>query len=496
MTGRRTPAVMIQGVGSNVGKSLIVAGLSRALTRRGLAVRPFKPQNMSNNAAATADGGEIGRAQALQARAARVAPSVDMNPVLLKPETDTGAQVIVQGRRWGTLRAREFGRRKGELMPAVLESFGRLAADADIIIAEGAGSPAETNLRAGDIANMGFAEAADVPVILIGDIERGGVIANLVGTHAVLDAADRARIKGFAINKFRGDSALFREGNDDIATRTGWRALGIVPFFADARVLPAEDILDIGRDGGAAVDDEGRARVKIVVPVIGRIANFDDLDPLKLEPKVALELVHPGRPLPLDGDLVLLPGSKNTIGDLLALREEGWDIDIAAHVRRGGCVLGLCGGFQMLGRRVDDPDGLEGRAGRFDGLGHLDVETELVADKVVRPVTGRHIASGAEVAGYEIHLGRTDGPDTARALFEIDGRGVGATSSDGRVMGTYVHGVFASDGFRRAFLDMIANGAASDVAYEARVEAVLDGFADHLEEHLDVDAVLAIAQAR
>ena len=318
-----TKALMIQGAGSNVGKSLVVAGLCRLFARRGVAaVRPFKPQNMSNNAAVTADGGEIGRAQALQARAAGVAPLTDMNPVLLKPETDTGAQVIIQGQRVGTMRAAEWGSRKAEFLPRVMESFARLATSADLILVEGAGSPAETNLRAGDIANMGFAESADLPVILIGDIDRGGVIAQCVGTHAVLPSEDRNRIKGVIINKFRGDPALFAAGMDEIVARTGWAALGVLPFFEHAWKLPAEDVLDLAnRPGGAT---------KIVVPRLGRIANFDDLDPLAAEPAVTVEIVEPGRPLPVC-DLILLPGSKNTVSDLAALRAEGWDIDIAAH---------------------------------------------------------------------------------------------------------------------------------------------------------------------
>ena len=340
-------AIMIQGAGSNVGKSLLVAGLCRAAAQRGISVAPFKPQNMSNNAAVTVDGGEIGRAQALQARAAGRDPVVDMNPVLLKPETDTGAQVVVQGRRAGTMRARDWGRRKGEFLPRVLDSFQRLASSADLVLVEGAGSPAEVNLRAGDIANMGFAEAADLPVVLAGDIDRGGVIAQLVGTHVVLPGADRARIKGFLVNKFRGDPALFADGMQAIVGHTGWQPLGILPFFADAWRLPAEDVLDLkSRPSGP---------LKVAVPQLGRIANFDDLDPLAAEPGVSVEIIPPGRPLPGDATLVLLPGSKATLADLAAFRAQGWDIDLQAHVRRGGHVLGLCGGYQMLGRLLSDP---------------------------------------------------------------------------------------------------------------------------------------------
>ena len=492
---RRSPAVMIQGAGSNVGKSLIVAGLCRAFARRGHVVRPFKPQNMSNNAAATPEGGEIGRAQALQARACGVPPSIHMNPVLLKPETDTGSQIIVQGQRWGTMRAREFGQRKSELLPAVMDSFTKLSSEADLVIVEGAGSPAEVNLRAGDIANMGFAEAANLPVVLAGDIERGGVIASLVGTHAVLPPADRERIKAFIVNKFRGDVSLFDNGMRAIADHTGWGPLGVLPYFNDARLLPAEDILDLDRSSSEPKPSNGDLMIKIIIPIMGRIANYDDLDPLKLEPGISLELIHRGRPLPLDADLIILPGSKSTIGDLIALREEGWDIDIAAHVRKGGHVLGLCGGYQILGTTVDDPNGIEGHAGCHDGLGHLDVTTILQSDKVVRPVTGRHLASDEPVSGYEIHIGQTDGQDCARPVFDIEGRKTGAASADGRIIGTYVHGVFGEDGFRRAFLNAIRDGVTADVNYEATVERTLDTFADHLEQNIDIEQVLEIAQA-
>ena len=489
MTAGRTPAVMIQGTGSNVGKSTLVAGLARALVRRGLRVMPFKPQNMSNNAAVTADGGEIGRAQAVQARAARVPPNVHMNPVLLKPESDTGAQVIVQGRRVGTLRARDFGRRKAELMPRVLESFARLAGDADIVLVEGAGSAAEINLRAGDIANMGFARAADVPVVIAGDIDRGGVIASLVGTHAVLEAEERARVSGFLVNKFRGDPALFAAGLAAIAERTGWQPLGVLPWLPQAAFLPAEDALDLARASAGA----GR-RITVAVPMLSRIANFDDLDPLGMEDGVRVLFVPPGEAIPGDADLVVLPGSKSTIGDLAFLREQGWDIDIRAHVRRGGRVLGLCGGYQMLGRSVSDPQGVDGAAGSVAGLGLLDVQTVMNPEKTTTHVRARHCASGTDVGGYEIHLGRTEGPDCARPVLEIEGRPDGATSADGRVQGTYVHGLFTADAFRRAFL--LDFGVGSTLAYDTRVEAALDALADHIEAHLDIAAILAIARSR
>ncbi len=478
-------AIMIQGAGSNVGKSMIVAGLCRVFARRGLRVRPFKPQNMSNNAAVTSDGGEIGRAQALQALACGVPAVVDMNPVLLKPESDVGAQVIVQGKRFATLKARDYAKAKPELLSKTVESFQRLAAEADLVIIEGAGSPAEINLRSGDIANMGFAEAVGAPVVLVGDIDRGGVIAQLVGTHAVLPMEDRDRITGFMVNKFRGDVTLFDEGVTAIAERTGWAALGVLPWFGDAWKLPAEDIMDIGSSRGAGV--------KIAVPRLSRIANFDDLDPLSMEGGVSVEIIEAGRPLPGDADLVLIPGSKSTIGDLADFRAQGWDIDLAAHLRRGGHVLGICGGYQMLGTRIDDPDGIEGKVGSVEGLGLLDVTTVMSPEKQLAQVTGRDPASGADVAGYEIHIGQTSGPDCDRAWLQIEGRMAGAASADGRVRGCYVHGLFGSDAFRAQFIKGLGSTAqVSD--YAAAVEATLDALADHMEAHADVDALLSLAR--
>lgn len=476
---------MIQGAGSNVGKSLLVAGLARAALHRGLSVAPFKPQNMSNNAAVTADGGEIGRAQALQARAAGRAPMVDMNPVLLKPETDTGAQVIVQGQRFATVKARDYGRLKADLLPRVMESFARLGESADLILVEGAGSPAEVNLRKGDIANMGFAEAANIPVVLAGDIDRGGVIAQLVGTHAVLPPDDRNRIEAFVINKFRGDVALFNEGLAEIARHTGWRSGGVLPFFPDAWRLPAEDIMDL----------RGAARAggyRIVVPRLGRIANFDDLDPLAAEPGVSLEIVEPGRALPGDANLVLLPGSKATLADLADLRAQGWDVDLMAHVRRGGHVLGICGGYQMLGRAVRDPHGVEG-GGSAMGLGLLDVTTTLAPAKTLALRQAVHRDSGAAVEGYEIHMGQTAGPDCGRGWLEVEGRIEGAANGTGRVMGTYLHGIFTSDAFRHAFLRGLG-AKGSDLAYDEGVEATLDALAAHVEAHLDVEMILGLAR--
>ena len=417
-------AIMLQGTGTNVGKSLLVAGLCRHLARSGLRVRPFKPQNMSNNAAVTADGGEIGRAQALQARACGVEPMVDMNPVLLKPEAETGSQVVVQGRRLATVRARDYARLKPTLLAACLESFARVAEGADLVVVEGAGSPAEINLRAGDIANMGFAEAAGLPVVLVGDIDRGGVIAQLVGTAAVLEPADRERIVAFVVNKFRGDVTLFADGVKAVAARTGWAPLGVVPWFAAAGRLPAEDVMDLRatpRAGG----------LRVAVPRLPRIANFDDLDPLAAEPGVSLDLVEPGRPLPVC-DVVILPGSKSTIADLAAFRAEGWDVDLAAHVRRGGPVLGLCGGYQMLGRWIADPDGIEGPARRVTGLGHLDVETVLGPRKRLARCALRHPRLGRGGRGIRDTSWPDRGPGRGARLAR-GGRAGGRRGVVGRV---------------------------------------------------------------
>jgi adenosylcobyric acid synthase len=480
---------MFQGTGSSVGKSLLVAGLCRAALRRGLRVRPFKPQNMSNNAAVTADGGEIGRAQALQALACGVPPTTDMNPVLLKPQTETGAQLIVQGRMRGTAGAREYQAIKPALLPAVLESFARLRAACDIVLVEGAGSAAETNLRANDIANMGFARAAEVPVVVIGDIDRGGVIASLVGTQAVLDRADAALVAGFIVNRMRGDLSLFADGMATIAARTGWAALGLVPHFPRARDLPAEDATDLA----AVARPRAGAALRIAVPALPRIANFDDLDPLAAEPDVALLLATPGRPLP-DSDVILLPGSKATIADLAALRAEGWDIDILAHRRRCGRVLGLCGGYQMLGRSIADPAGIEGPPATVPGLGLLDVETVLTGEKRLAPIRATLLAHDLPIDGYAMHVGRTEGPDTARPVLRLaDGATDGATSPDGAVAGTYAHGLFASDAARAAWLRGLGAAPAAH-AHAARVEETLDALAAHLERHIDVTSLFSRAR--
>lgn len=479
-------ALMMQGAGSNVGKSLLVAGLCRAAKNRGLSVAPFKPQNMSNNAAVAVDGGEIGRAQALQAIACGLEPVVDMNPVLLKPESETGAQVIVRGKRQATVRARDYAKLKPTLMAPVLESFERLRARFDLVIVEGAGSPAEVNLRANDIANMGFAIPADVPVVLIGDIDRGGVIAQIVGTKEVLAPEDAAQIGGFIINKFRGDPLLFDDGYRFIEARAGWPGFGVLPYFHNAQKLPAEDALDLRQS-------PQRGGLQIAGLALSRIANFDDFDPLSQEPGITFSLIQPGQAIPGNIDLVIIPGSKSTRSDLAFLRQQGWDVDLQAHVRRGGQVLGICGGYQMLGTIVRDPDGIEGAAGDTVGLGMLELDTNMVADKSVRSVEARHAATGCAIKGYEIHIGRSDGADRVRPFAYVDGQPEGACSADGQISGSYLHGLFVDDAFRAAFLQRLGVSV-SGSSYSAAVETTLDELAEHMEAHLNVDGLLAMAR--
>ena len=487
---------MVQGTGSDVGKSLIVTGLCRAFARRGLAVRPFKPQNMSNNAAVTADGGEIGRAQALQARACRTPPSVDMNPILLKPQTDVGSQVVVRGRVLRNVGARDYHALKPDLLPQILASFKNLATEAELILVEGAGSPAEVNLRAGDVANMGFAEAADVPVLLVADVSRGGALASVVGTWTLLSPEERDRVVGYIINRFRGDPTLFDGAIEVIGAHTGLDCFGIVPEFPDARRLPAEDAMALE----APTPSEGptpsghNGPIRVAVPRLSRIANFDDFDPLRAEDDVALDFVPPGAPLPGDADVIILPGSKSTLADLAFTRAQGWDIDIVAAHRRGARVLGLCAGYQMLGRRVADPHGLDGPPGAADGIGLLDVETILEPRKTLSQVRGTAMTNGESVHGYEMHMGRTSGPDCERPVLDLGDRRDGARSADGRVTGCYLHGLFAADDFRHAFLRDMLPARANHLYYEASIETALDGLADHLEAHLDLDRIRASAR--
>ena len=504
---RRARTLMLQGTSSDVGKSLLVAGLCRAYARRGLVVRPFKAQNMSNNAAVVADcdappdpagrrpRGEIGRAQALQARACFVAPSIHMNPVLLKPQSGVGSQVVLRGRVLGNCPAKTYHRMRQALMPAVLDSLARVQAEVDLVLVEGAGSGAEVYLRASDITNMRLAEAADLPVVVIGDIDRGGTMAAIVGSHALLDPPDRARVRGYLINKFRGDLSIFEPGIATITERTGWPCLGVVRWFERADRLPAEDSLALERPA-----DHGGRGLKIAVPRFSRVANFDDIDPLSQEPGVEVRWINPGHPIPKDTDVVILPGSKVTRADLEVIRREGWDVDIHAHVRQGGRVVGLCAGFQMLGRVVRDTSGIEGEAGESPGLGLLDIETDIAGDKRLVDLDAVDRTSGCRITGYEMHMGRTTGPGLDRpwlSLDDGDGDGLprpeGARSADGRVMGAYVHGLFGADGFRRHWLEEVG-AKASTLDFEARIEATLDQLAEHCEANLDLDALLAQAR--
>ncbi|MGU3577233.1 cobyric acid synthase [Brucellaceae bacterium C25G] len=483
-----TRAIMFQGTGSDVGKTVLVAGLCRVMRNRGLKVRPFKPQNMSNNAAVTDDGGEIGRGQWLQALACGVPTSVHMNPVLLKPQSETGSQIIVQGKVHGQAKGKDYQRLKSQFMQAVMQSWQYICDGADIVLVEGAGSPAEINLRQNDIANMGFATKAGVPVVLVGDIDRGGVIASLVGTHTILPEQDRAMIVGYLINKFRGDVTLFDDGLRAINDFTGWRSFGVVPWLKAVARLPAEDSVVLER----MVKGESKA-LKIAVPMLDRIANFDDLDPLKAEPDVELVMVRAGDPIPADAGLIILPGTKSTIGDLKRLRENGWDVQIHAHVKRGGHVIGICGGYQMLGQKISDPDCIDGDIAEAEGLGLLQIETIMKTEKTLGQVQGHALVYDAVVEGYEIHCGVSTGPDCQRPFALIHDRPDGAVSSDGRVWGTYLHGLFSADNFRANVLKKLGIHDAG-INYLASVDDALNELADNLEQVLDIDALLQLSR--
>ena len=487
MTAR---ALMLQGTGSDVGKSVLTAAVCRIAKRRGLSVAPFKPQNMSNNAAACAGGGEIGRAQALQALAAGLDPHVDFNPILLKPETDRTAQIVVHGKAATAMDAAKYMAHRSELMAPVMQSFERLAAKHDLILIEGAGSPAEINLRDRDIANMGFAQKAGVPVCLIGDIEKGGVIASLVGTQAVIAPEDAAMIRGFLVNKFRGDPRLFDDGVTAIEQRTGWPCLGVIPWLSSSARLPAEDAVVLDRPTRAS-----GAGLKVAAPMLSRMANFDDADPLKMEPGIEFTWVPPGQTIPRDIDVIILFGTKSTLGDLAFLRAQGWDHDIIAHARAGGRVLGICGGYQMLGRQITDPTGADGPSGRAMGLGLLDIETQMSADKQVQMTDGTCALIGCSVAGYEIHMGKTTGPDTQRPMFTLGDQTEGARSANGLIEGTYLHGMFTQDEFRRSWLSRIGASAQTGLSYSAEVDRALDALADEVSAAVDIDALLGLAEA-
>lgn len=482
-----TRALMLQGTGSDVGKSLLVAGLARAFSNRGLKVQPFKPQNMSNNAAVTIEGGEIGRAQALQARAARTLLRNDMNPVLLKPQSETGAQVIVQGKIYGNAKARDYQALKPKLMEKVLESFARISEGADLVLVEGAGSPAEVNLRPNDIANMGFAEAADVPVILAGDIDRGGVIAQIVGTHSLLSPSEQKRMKGYIINKFRGDVSLFDDGLKILTAKTGLMNFGVLPFFHDAHKLPPEDAFAIA-DQPARQDT-----IKIAVPVFSRISNFDDLDPLNAEPGVSVQMIKAGHPIPQGMDVIILPGSKATLADMEFVRAQGWDIDILSHVRQGGTVVGICGGYQMLGTTISDPDGIEGEAQSVSGLGLLDFTTHLGPTKKLKEESGIELLTGSPVSGYLMHVGQCIGPALNTPMLQLSSGHDGAISNDNRLMGCYLHGIFSSDEFRNEFLNRFKFRKDKIDVFELVIEHTLDSLSDHMEKNLDLDQMLEVA---
>jgi adenosylcobyric acid synthase len=480
---------MVLGSASDVGKSLLVAGLCRVFARRGVRVAPFKAWNMSNNAAVTPDGGEIGRAQALQARAAGLTPSVHFNPILLKPESHRKSRIVVHGRVLSDRDVTAWSADRGKRLAPVLDSYRRVRDQCELVLIEGAGGAAEVNLRADDIANMGFAEAADVPAVLVVDAERGGAIAAAVGTHALLPEEERRRIGGVVVNKFHGDTSFFAGAVRAIVNHTGWPVLGVVPWCDAAGRLPAEDAVaaTAARLGRSSLDP----RVRVAVLRLSCIANFDDLDPLRCEPRVSLDLVEPGHPLPVC-DLVLIPGTKSTLAEAAFIRAQGWDVDLAAHVRRGGHVVGVCGGYQLLGERLDDPLGVDGPPATARGLGLLRVDTVLTADKTVRRISGVCLDPASPVTGYEIHSGHTTGPDTSQPWLMLDGRPDGARAS--RVSGTYLHGLFTDDTFRRAFLDRLAAGAGSEMSYRHEVDAALDALADHLEEHLDIDELRSLAR--
>lgn len=475
------PTLMVQGCTSDAGKSAVATALCRIFRDQGLRVAPFKPQNMALNSAVTVDGGEIGRSQAVQAAACGLEPHSDMNPVLLKPTADRSAQVIIQGRVRADLDARAYQRFKREALSAVLESHRRLAACSELIIAEGAGSPAEINLRRDDIANMGFAEAVDCPVILVADIDRGGVFATLVGTLDLLAPSERARVIGVVINRFRGDPTLLTAGLDWFVERTGVPVLGVVPWI-EGLYLEAEDALTSRPDGAA------RASLNVVVPALPRISNHTDLDALALQPEVCLRFIGPGRTPPA-ADLVVLPGSKSVRADLEWLREQGWGSYLERHLRYGGRLIGICGGYQMLGRYIDDPDGVEGAPGGSKGFGWLDVTTTLRAEKRLARVRGELLPERVALTGYEIHMGETSGPDTGRPLVMFATRGDGARSADERIVGGYVHGLFDEWGARRALLRWAGLEAVTAVDHGAERERGIHRLATTLAGVVNVAAL-------
>lgn len=480
----RQKTLMVQGTTSDAGKSTLVAGLCRVLQRCGVAVAPFKPQNMALNSAVTAEGGEIGRAQAVQAQACGLMPHVDMNPVLLKPSSDTGAQVIIHGRAVDNMEAQSYHDYKSVAWQAVAESHQRLCRQYEAVIVEGAGSPAEINLRDRDIANMGFAERVDCPVILIADIDKGGVFAHLVGTLALLSETEQARIKGFVINRFRGDIALLQSGLDWLENHTGKPVLGVLPYLHGLH-LEAEDAISEEPD-----IERADKVLDVVVPVLPHISNHTDFDPLRLHPQVRLHFVGPDQARPA-ADLVILPGSKAVRPDLNWLISQGWDTYLQRHLRYGGKLLGICGGYQMLGQRIADPQGIEGEAGESNGLGWLPIHTVLEGEKALRNVEGQLTLAGdtVPVSGYEIHCGVTQVDASCPALVELAQGPDGACSDDEQIVGTYLHGLFETPETTRLILRWAGLKEAQTLDYHQLREDGINRLADTLEQHLDMDAI-------
>jgi len=480
---------MIQGTTSDAGKSALVTGLCRLLARRKLSVAPFKPQNMALNSAVTSDGGEIGRAQAVQAQAAGIPPHTDMNPVLLKPNSDQGSQIIVHGHAKATMEAQDYHSYKRVVMPAVLSSYQRLASKHAIILVEGAGSPAEINLRENDIANMGFAEAVDCPVILVADIDRGGVFAHLVGTLELLSDSERARIKGFVINRFRGDITLLQPGLEWLEQHTQLPVLGVLPYLHQLH-LEAEDSLN---QGSSSITEN---EIKIILPALPRLSNHTDFDPLRLHPQVDLQMIQANQPIPA-ADLIILPGSKSVCHDMEWLRKEGWERAIQRHLRYGGKLLGICGGFQMLGQTINDPKGIEGRAGESRGLELLAMQTTLQAEKQLHNVTGQLLLEETTVTGYEIHAGISEGEALKRPLVDLGGRTDGAISLDHQIIGTYLHGLFESTESCNSLLRWAGLSNPQTPDYQLLREQGINQMADAIAEHLDlgaIDELLGIAR--
>ena len=475
-------AIMFQGTGSNVGKSIFVAGLCRLARKKKISVAPFKPQNMSNNSFVTIDNGEIGRSQAFQAFSCGIEPHSDMNPVLLKPESNSMCQIILNGKVFRTIDSIDYKLYKKEILEVAYQSFLRLKEKYDLVLVEGAGSPAEINLRKNDIANMGFATKAKIPVIIIGDIDRGGVIAQIVGTKEVLSIQDRKLVVGFIINKFRGNYSLFKEGYDFICKKTQWNGYGVLPYFDKCYRFPAEDSFDIKFK-------TKKNSFKIICLQLSRISNFDDLDPLAQEPGITVQMLKRGEKIPNDADFVIIPGSKSTIDDIIFIKENNWDLDLKNHLKKGKPILGICAGFQILGKEVNDPNNIESKQKKIKGLGFLNVSTYMQREKKTIKVSACHLESGFIFDGFEIHLGETIGPDCKKPFSKIEGRYEGAISKDGLVMGSYVHGMFKNNQFRSFFLKKNF-GIESNYNYDKNLDLALDEFSNLISKNIQVQKLL------